>query len=251
MRSLLLTLSFLGLAPVAAAQVPFSDCVTIVQGVSCILISPDSGGLYIPQNAPQPLVVGERWFITGTTDGCISFCLQGNGCLDIATMTGCSPATSFCSGDGLLTDHTTPCPCGNNGITGNGCAHSFSASGSNLAATGNTNPDTVQLQSSNTPVTSFTLFMQHDALGDALFHDGVLCASGTLIRLRGRGAVGGACAFPDSNFPNDATLTLSQRGQVTPGSGAVRYYAAFYRNASTTFCPPATANVSNGLTLVW
>jgi hypothetical protein len=32
----------------------------------------------------------------------------------------------------------------------------------------------------------------------------------------------------------DSSITLSQRGSVTVGSGARRYYAAWYRNASTT-----------------
>jgi hypothetical protein len=38
---------------------------------------------------------------------------------------------------------------------------------------------------------------------------------------------------------------------VTPGSGVQRYYAAWYRNASSTYCPPATANVSNGWRITW
>ena len=93
--------------------------------------------------------------------------------------------------------------------------------------------------------------MQHDATGDQVFHDGVLCAAGNLVRLRGRNAAGGASLFPDASFPEDATLTLSQRGGVTVGSGARRWYAAFYRNASTTFCPPATANATNGWVIDW
>jgi len=163
-----------------------------------------------------------------------------------------SSVEAFCAGDGSLVDHTTPCPCGNDATTpGNGCAHSFDAGGANLAWTGAPATDDVILQSSFTPSASFTLFMQHDSPGDAVFHDGVLCAGGTLVRLRGRNAVAGAASFPNSTFPNDATLTLSQRGGVTVGSGALRHYSAFYRNASTTFCPPATANVTNGLRIVW
>jgi len=158
---------------------------------------------------------------------------------------------AFCSNGSLGTDHTTACPCGNVGAASNGCAHSFSASGSNLTATGTAAADDVILDATNLPSTSFTLFMQHDAAADGIFHDGVLCAGGSLIRLRGRGAVGGQAIFPNSAFPNDATLTLSQRGSVTVGSGALRFYAAWYRNASTTFCPPATANVSNGFKIVW
>jgi len=158
------------------------------------------------------------------------------------------PGLPFCSGPTLGADHLTACPCGNAGSCG--CAHSFGGSGC-LDATGTTLPDTSILQANGLPATSFTLFMQHDAAGDVVFHDGVLCASGTLVRLRGRNAVAGSAIFPNSAFPNDATLTLSQRGGVIPGSGAVRRYAAFYRNASTTFCPPATANVTNGYAIVW
>jgi len=170
----------------------------------------------------------------------------------------CDPGQSICAGDGSLTDHTTPCPCANNGAAGNGCAHSFSAAGANLDGSGivaldttPNQPNQVILTSTNSPVSSFTLFMQHSAAGDTAFHDGVLCAGGTLTRLRGRNAVAGAATFPNNAFANDSTLTLSSRGGVVVGSGVTRYYAAFYRNASTTFCPPATANVTNGYKIVW
>jgi hypothetical protein len=101
------------------------------------------------------------------------------------------------------------------------------------------------------PSSSFGLFLQHSDPGDFVFHDGTLCAGGVLIRLRGRNAALGASRFPDAGWPQDATLTLSQRGQVTPGSGTRRYYSVWYRNASTSFCPPATANVSNGWIADW
>ena len=48
-----------------------------------------------------------------------------------------------------------------------------------------------------------------------------------------------------------ATTTLSQRGFVTPGSGALRHYSVFYRSSAATFCPPATANVTNGVRVIW
>src|SRR6185295_13077655 len=123
----------------------------------------------------------------------------------------------------------------NTGAAGNGCAHSFNAAGANLTASGNSTMDTVQLKSSGEPATSFTLFMQHDAPGDTIFHDGTLCAGGTLIRLRGRAAgipplLPGEATFPNPAF--DSSITLSQRGSVTIGSGSVRFYAAWFRNAS-------------------
>jgi len=168
--------------------------------------------------------------------------------------TECAPVTAgqaFCAGDGSLSDHTTACPCANDGAPGRGCGHSFDAGGALISASGAPATDDVVLRTSATPASAFTLFMQHDALDDRVFHDGVLCAGGTLIRLRGRNAVAGQAFFPNSAFPNDATLTLSQRGGVVPGSGARRYYAGWFRNASTTFCPPATANVTNGFQIDW
>jgi len=166
------------------------------------------------------------------------------------------PGNAFCTNSTLGSDHTSACPCGNVGLPERGCAHSFSNDGAQLSAEGDIPSDAVALRAIGLPATSFTLFMQHDAIGDTVFHDGVLCAGGTLVRLRGRNAGGagqpgpGMALYPNTNFAND-TQTLSQRGGVTIGSGAVRYYAAWYRNASTTFCPPATANVSNGWTLTW
>jgi hypothetical protein len=170
---------------------------------------------------------------------------------NIARLEGCPHYASFCAGDGSFTDHTTPCPCGNNGAAGRGCANSANANGALLAASGSTQLDTVVLDASGMPASAFGLYLQHDTAGDSTFQDGVLCAGGTLTRLRGRTSAGGASQFPDATFAQDATLTLSQRGGVTPGSGATRYYSTFYRNASTTFCPPATANVTNGVRVIW
>ena len=165
----------------------------------------------------------------------------------IARLGGCPHYTSFCAGDGQYLDHTTPCPCGNDGAAGRGCASSFVAAGALLSASGSTFADDVVLSVSDTPSTSTALYMQHDASDDRVFHDGVICAGGNLTRLRTRAAVAGASTFPDSSD----TVTLSQRGNVAPGSGLTRFYAVWYRNASSTFCPPATANVTNGLRVSW
>jgi subtilisin-like proprotein convertase family protein len=169
--------------------------------------------------------------------------------LNLRTCVGAGSA--FCSNGTLGLDHTTGCPCGNTGAPGNGCGHSFDANGANMEASGSISADTVVLHSQFEPVSSFTLMMQHANAGDSIFHDGVLCASNPLIRLRGRSAVAGEAFFPNSNFANDSTTTLSIRGGTFPGSGATMRYAAWYRNASSTFCPPATANVTNGWQITW
>ena len=189
--------------------------------------------------------------VSGTLD-LVQFKVVNNVSVPGIQVPGDAPTFhSFCSNGTLGSDHTTACPCGNSGAPGNGCAHSASANGANLNGLGVAALDNVQLDVTSLPSNAFTLFLQHDASDDAVFHDGVLCAGGTLVRLRGRSAAGGAALFPDNSLPIDATTTLSQRGGVTVGSGATRYYSAWFRNASTTFCPPATANVSNGWVLDW
>jgi photosystem II stability/assembly factor-like uncharacterized protein len=60
----------------------------------------------------------------------------------IATQTGSyataiAPFVPFCFGDGST---TTPCPCGNTGAAGRGCANSVNAMGALLVATGTTSP---------------------------------------------------------------------------------------------------------------
>ncbi|MBK7878343.1 MAG: hypothetical protein IPJ77_22030 [Planctomycetes bacterium] len=155
--------------------------------------------------------------------------------------------TPFCFGDGIDTSHTTPCPCANNGTAGNGCANSVNASGANLGSSGSTFGDDVVLLGSLMPSTSSCIYLQGDALDDVSFGDGVRCAGGNLIRLRTRFNVAGASAFPDSTD----TITLSARGGVTPGSGDVRYYQTYYRNAAGLFCPPETFNVTNGVAVTW
>lgn len=157
------------------------------------------------------------------------------------------PGAPYCFGDGTFIDHTTPCPCTNNGAAGNGCSNSFNPNGANLAATGNTNPDTVVLTTSGMPLTGTAIYLQGTGLVDQVFGDGVLCTGGSLVRLRTRFSVGGTSSFPDSSD----TVTLSVRGGVTPGSGAVRRYQTYYRNAAAGFCPPATFNVSNGWEILW
>ncbi|MBK7875090.1 MAG: hypothetical protein IPJ77_04950 [Planctomycetes bacterium] len=156
------------------------------------------------------------------------------------------PNHAFCAGDGLDAAVLTPCPCGNFGAPGRGCGNSVVASGAELVFSGQTNPDTSVLLAQDMPASAPVLFLQGDALDDAVFGDGVRCTGGALVRLRTKTAAGGAAQFPEPGDPS-----LSVRGGVVPGSGATRYYQAYYRNAAALFCPPATFNVTNGWVLVW
>ncbi|MBI5363999.1 MAG: hypothetical protein HZA53_12520 [Planctomycetes bacterium] len=160
--------------------------------------------------------------------------------------------TVVCAGDGATTP--TPCPCGNTGTSGHGCANSQNAGGALVVATGwtqadpLTGTDTAVLRGSLMPATSSAIYLKSDALNAAgsVFGDGVSCLTGSIIRLRTKINVGGASQFPEPGDPS-----LSVRGATPPGSGLTGNYAAYYRNAAGTFCPPATFNISNAVSIVW
>jgi len=231
-------------------------------------LSVDSAGAQTNGHSNYPAMSADGRFIafdSGSTD-LVSGDTNAVWDVFVRDRTDAAPGFAFCTNGSLGSDHSTTCPCANAGTDPQaGCAHSFSAAGAALIATGSRAADTlpnqpaqVVLIASNAPSTAFTLFMQHSAAGEQVFHDGVVCVdTGTLLRLRGRnagagqGQPAGQAVFPNNLFANDSTLTLSQRGGVLPGSGLTRFYAGFYRNASTTFCPPATANVTNGYAITW
>ncbi|MBK7875770.1 MAG: immunoglobulin domain-containing protein [Planctomycetes bacterium] len=138
------------------------------------------------------------------------------------------------------------CPCGNSGDPGRGCANSTNPAGALLTGTGEPSLDTLILHGSGMPASSACIYLQGDLVTNLVFGDGVRCAGGNLIRLRTRTNVAGASDFPLPGDPSVAT-----RGLVTPGSGVVRSYQTYYRNAASTFCLPATFNVTNGVRLTW
>ncbi len=158
---------------------------------------------------------------------------------------------AFCAGDGLASPPTTPCPCGNFGVAGNGCASSFSPRGANLAASGTVALDDVRLLGLGMQPIGVCIFLKGDSIAanGVVFGDGITCVAGTLIRLRAETLVAGSATFPDPAGP--ATITLSARGGNTVGSGQLASYTVFYRNAAAAFCPPATFNASNDWRISW
>jgi hypothetical protein len=159
---------------------------------------------------------------------------------------GTPPPRIVCAGDGSA----RPCPCGNDAPAGagTGCLSSLGIGGA-LAASGQASlvSDTLVLSGSAMPAGSSALYFQGTTQASggqgALFGDGLLCASGTLIRLATRTNVGGS-----SQYPAAGELPISQRGLVSaPGT---RVYQAWYRN-SASFCTSATFNLTNGIALEW
>ena len=232
-----------------------------------VLYVPGTLEVYLDGNlqisAPYDFVTGGTWIDSGTPVGGLNLIngtsayvgfTSGAGSArefrDIQNWTwtsSCPPAiTAFCAGDGALVDHTTPCPCGNDGSPGKGCANSVTSAGAVLGGTGVPANDGVVLTANGMPTTAACVFLQGDALADAVFGDGVRCVGGMLLRLRTRTSAGGTAVFPNSTD----TTTLAQRGGVVPGSGVRRFYQTYYRN-SAAFCTPDTFNVTNGWRVDW
>ncbi len=150
----------------------------------------------------------------------------------------------FCFGDGS----GTACPCGNNGLSGNGCANSLNAQGASLRAGGAPSiaNDSVRLYGAgmtNSSVLYFQGTVQQSSGAGTQFGDGKRCAGGAVVRLGTK-----VNSFGLSYYPDFGDASISVRGLVTaPGS---RTYQAWYRN-SASFCTVSTFNLSNGVEVVW
>jgi hypothetical protein len=96
------------------------------------------------------------------------------------------------------------------------------------------------------PGTSATLFQATAPTAAAQpFGDGVLCVTGSLIRLGTRFATTGTTAWP---IPN--TSVLSVTGLVSPAGGEY-FYQAIYRDSVPTHCTAATFNLTSAQKVVW
>lgn len=163
------------------------------------------------------------------------------------------PVTPFCFGDGTL---STPCPCGNNGLSGAGCENSAATGGAILASSGTTVPDALVLASSGELPTVLSIFLQGDSNNPAgvTFGDGVRCVSGSLKRLFVKNASSGVATAPNFGGGDPSITARSAALGDTIPSGGTRYYQVYYRDPLTAFCPnpPGNAwNVSGGLRVVW
>lgn len=152
-----------------------------------------------------------------------------------------STGTSYCFGDGS----TTPCPCNNHGLSFAGCAHVASSLGARLVGRGTASlaADTLLLEATRLPDSS-ALFLQGTLQQAIAFGDGLLCLSGTLVRLGTRIPSGGLAQFPG---PGDSAISV--RGAV-PAPGSLRHYQVLFRNPGL-YCQPANQSLSNALSIVW
>jgi len=113
--------------------------------------------------------------------------------------------------------------------------------------------DTLRITSFGERALASTLFCQGDVqIAPTSFGDGLWCLGGTLKRLYLHDASMGVVAAPGANEP-PISAQSSVLGDPIP-AGAVRYYQAYYRDPSSTFCTePAgnTWNASNAVYVVW
>lgn len=153
-----------------------------------------------------------------------------------------------CHGDGTL---PTPCPCGNTGAGGRGCANSTGSGGGHLEAAGTTNPDSVHLLAWGLGPNAFALFLQGDATNamGATFGDGVRCVGGNLKRLFSKTASGGAVRAPAVGDMSVSARSAARGDVLAPG--ATRFYYVYYRDPNVSFCPGATFNVTNVARVNW
>lgn len=158
-----------------------------------------------------------------------------------------SPGDPICAGDGIDLAVSTPCPCGNFGARGHGCASSTAPGGALLDSDGVVAADSVVLHASDMPATSTAFFLASDANAQngLPFGDGLRCVDGTIVRLGARASAGGNASFPDA-----IGTTLSAASGRVVGSGDLSYYQVAYRNAAA-FCTIDTLNATNGLRVRW
>jgi len=150
---------------------------------------------------------------------------------------------SFCAGDGSA----GPCPCGNTGAGGHGCASSATTGGTLIPeGLAYVSADTFSLLSTQLPVGTSCLFFQGTNLATtgSAFGDGLRCLSGTIARLGTKAATNGTATYPG---PGD--LPIAVKGGL-PAEGGTRGYQVWYRN-SANFCTPATFNLTAGLRVLW
>ncbi|MBI5362662.1 MAG: hypothetical protein HZA53_05750 [Planctomycetes bacterium] len=169
----------------------------------------------------------------------------------IAAVSRCaSPVDTMCVGDGTV----AACPCYNQGARNSGCANSVSTAGARLTASGSPSNDTLALTTMNEPASAGTIVLQgtESVFGRVPFGDGLLCLGGRLVRLFTRTASSGSVVVPAGGDPTLRDRSAQRGDALIPGD--VRYYQAYYRDVSATFCPApsgGTFNVTNGVRVVW
>ena len=205
-----------------------------------------------PGNAPYYV----RWnphFSGGTTFDNIVFTGSGpadGGRFECVVKAFFATTISFlpqCGGNSIYASINTPCPCGNNigPFDSEGCKGSFGY-GARLRSYGDASlsNDTFQLQCLQVPNT--WAFVMQGTAGfptATVFGDGLNCIGGTITRIATKFASNQGFHYPDVGEPPLASFG------ATPGS--LTAYQVLYRNVASSYCTPATFNVSDSTATFW
>jgi hypothetical protein len=150
--------------------------------------------------------------------------------------------SSFCLGD-----TAAACPCGNNGLPGNGCASGAFSNGGHLVAEGlpSVSADGLTLTASNIPGPG--LFFQANGLigAPATLGDGKLCAGISIVRM--------GVVFPSTSaatYPGGLTPAPIHIAGAPVLAGDTKYYQCWYRSVPG-LCSASNFNLSQGVQLTW
>ena len=148
---------------------------------------------------------------------------------------------TFCAGDGSA----APCPCGNTGDSGSGCANG-SGLGGRLRTSGSASlaADILVLEGSQLIGNQPGLYFQgNNAVNSGSgnqFGDGLRCAGGGVIRLQVR--------FASSTGTSSTNISIATKGGCAAGD--LKRYQLWYRDPISTPCGTAF-NLSNGVEITW
>ncbi|MCH2106335.1 MAG: FG-GAP-like repeat-containing protein [Planctomycetes bacterium] len=191
---------------------------------------------------------GQHRFIVPTSAGLTYELLftdyQGNVSASDAYGAGGMPFPSFCFGDGT----GAPCPCGNIGGPGRGCANNGPfMQGALMQASGSqsVSADSLLLATLNLVPNQPGLYFQGNnavagGLGTA-FGDGLRCVGGGVVRLE--------VAFADAGGVSFTTVGIASKGGVQAGD--VKRYQLWYRSPGPTSACGFTFNLTNGVEVWW
>lgn len=160
---------------------------------------------------------------------------------------GVPTQSSFCFGDGS----GALCPCFNFGLAGRGCDNSAATGGASLVGTGtpSLSVDTVLFTTGGELPTALTIFAQgQQTITPVNFGDGLRCVGVNLKRLFTKSAVAGIAVAPQPGDPSVSSRSATL-GDPIP-SGAARYYYAYYRDPSASFCPAPSGDTFNSTSSV-
>jgi hypothetical protein len=221
------------------ARAQYDMCGTLEQGITCpVLFRDDASALWILQTHGT-FQVGDRVHVTGTANPlCISFCQQGNGCINNNTIDFCDPTTPYCY-------CAANAPCGN--VDPNAGCNNSTGVGARLSGGGTASvaADDLVLTSSQLPHNVSCIVFMGTAQPAAPFHDGLRCVGAGFFGLfrfplRNAGANGTfdetpIISYANTHFPPPAHIV----------AGSVWSFQTWYRDP-TGPCGHFT-NVSNAV----